>query len=137
MKRTPAKPRTQKAQSRKLAGESLPSPEQIDTQVKDILAWLKKHGTKVVRDAMARYAIPSDKAFGVKVGVMQKQAKSLGRNHELALALWKTGWYEARMMATFLDDPERVTPAQMDRWCRDFVSWGICDTACFHLFDRT
>jgi 3-methyladenine DNA glycosylase AlkD len=25
----------------------------------------------------------------------------------------------------------------MDRWCRDFDNWGICDTACFHLFDRT
>ena len=25
----------------------------------------------------------------------------------------------------------------MDRWCRDFDSWGICDTVCFHLFDRT
>ena len=25
----------------------------------------------------------------------------------------------------------------MDRWCRDFDNWGICDTVCFHLFDRT
>ena len=25
----------------------------------------------------------------------------------------------------------------MDRWCRDFDNWGICDTACFVLFDRT
>jgi 3-methyladenine DNA glycosylase AlkD len=25
----------------------------------------------------------------------------------------------------------------MDRWCRDFDSWGICDTLCFALFDRT
>jgi 3-methyladenine DNA glycosylase AlkD len=25
----------------------------------------------------------------------------------------------------------------MDRWCRDFDNWGICDTICFHLFDRT
>jgi|SRR5689334_9440142 3-methyladenine DNA glycosylase AlkD len=109
----------------------------IRDQVQEVLAWLKSNSSKKVLDGMARYAIPSDKAFGVKVGVMQKQAKSLGRNHELALALWKTGWYEARMVATFLDDPERVTPAQMDRWCRDFDSWGICDTACFHLFDRT
>src|SRR5262249_60696500 len=46
-------------------------------------------------------------------------------------------WYEARMLATFVDEPELVTPAQMDRWCRDFDSWAICDTACFHLFDRT
>jgi 3-methyladenine DNA glycosylase AlkD len=25
----------------------------------------------------------------------------------------------------------------MDRWCRDFDNWGLCDTLCFHLFDRT
>jgi 3-methyladenine DNA glycosylase AlkD len=25
----------------------------------------------------------------------------------------------------------------MDRWCRDFDNWGICDTICFVLFDRT
>ena len=26
---------------------------------------------------------------------------------------------------------------QMDRWCRDFDNWGICDTVCFCLFDKT
>jgi len=30
-----------------------------------------------------------------------------------------------------------VTRAQMDRWSRGFDNWGVCDTACFHLFDRT
>jgi 3-methyladenine DNA glycosylase AlkD len=25
----------------------------------------------------------------------------------------------------------------MDRWCRGLDNWGICDTVCFHLFDRT
>jgi hypothetical protein len=41
---------------------------------------------------MARYAIPSDKAFGVPVGKIQQLAKRLGRNHELATALWESGW---------------------------------------------
>src|SRR3989442_8696835 len=41
------------------------------------------------------------------------------------------------MLACFVDEPESVTPAQMDRWSRDFDNWAICDTACFHLFDRT
>jgi 3-methyladenine DNA glycosylase AlkD len=36
-----------------------------------------------------------------------------------------------------MDEPSRVTPAQMDRWCRDFDSWAIGDTVCFHLFDKT
>jgi 3-methyladenine DNA glycosylase AlkD len=102
-----------------------------------VVDWLKRKGTKATRDGMARYAIPSDKAFGVPVGVMRRHAKSIGQSHELAAVLWETGWYEARMIATFLDEPARVTPEQMDRWCRDFDSWAICDTACFHLFDRT
>jgi 3-methyladenine DNA glycosylase AlkD len=25
----------------------------------------------------------------------------------------------------------------MERWCRDFDNWAICDTVCFALFDRT
>ncbi len=47
---------------------------------------------------------------------MKVLGKRLGRNHELAAALWETGVYEARMVASFVDDPSQVTPAQMDRW---------------------
>ncbi|MEA2723963.1 MAG: hypothetical protein QOH59_1734 [Gemmatimonadales bacterium] len=86
---------------------------------------------------MARYAIPSDHAFGVSVANMKVLGKRLGRNHDLAAALWDTGWYEARMLTSFVDEPARVTSAQMDRWCRDFDNWAICDSLCFHLFDRT
>ena len=68
---------------------------------------------------------------------MQKLAKQIGPDHDLAEALWKPSGYEARMLAAFVDEPERVTPAQMDRWCRDFDNWGICDTVCFKLFDRS
>jgi 3-methyladenine DNA glycosylase AlkD len=113
------------------------TPRPAADEAKAVVAWLKRHGTKRTRDGMARYGLPSDRAFGVPVGTMQQLARRLGRNHELALALWQTGWYEARMLATFVDDPTRVTAAQMDRWSRDFDNWGICDTACFHLFDRT
>jgi 3-methyladenine DNA glycosylase AlkD len=68
---------------------------------------------------------------------MQRVAKRLGRDHALAAALWDTGWYEARTVAALIDEPALVTAAQMDRWCRDFDNWGICDTVCFVLFDRT
>jgi 3-methyladenine DNA glycosylase AlkD len=86
---------------------------------------------------MARYAIPSDKAFGVSMSNIQLLAKRLGRSHTLAAALWNTGWYEARLLASYVDQPARVTSRQMDHWCRDFDNWAICDTICFALFDRT
>ena len=86
---------------------------------------------------MKRYGIPSEKALGVPMAAMLKLSKQIGRNHDLAVALWKTDIYEARMLASLIDEPDRVTPAQMDRWCRDFDNWGIVDTVCFKLFDRT
>jgi len=109
----------------------------LKQEVTEIVAWLKRTGTQRNREGMARYAIPSDNAFGISVGTLRQYAKRLGRNHELAAALWDTGWYEARMLATFVENHADITPAQMDRWCRDFDSWAICDTACFGLFDRT
>jgi 3-methyladenine DNA glycosylase AlkD len=86
---------------------------------------------------MARYAIVAKKAFGVSVGDIRKLGKELGRDHSLAEPLWRTGRYEARMLVAFVAEPDKLTPAQMDRWTKDFDNWAICDTLCFHLYDRS
>lgn len=107
------------------------------TRVAETLRWLERRGTRKNREGMARYGLSSPKVFGVPVGDLRRYAKSLGRDHALALALWESGWYEARLLAAFVDEVELVTSAQMDRWARDFDNWGICDTVIMHLFDRT
>ena len=105
--------------------------------VQSVLATLKRLSKARIREEMSsRYGIVTSNAFGVRMSDMQQVAKRLGHNHALALALWETGNYEARIVAGFVAEPERVTPALMDRWCRDFDNWGICDTVCFKLFDR-
>ncbi len=109
----------------------------LKERVDEAIAWLRSHGTKAVRDGMARYNVPSDRAFGVSMKNIQLLAKQLGRDHALAAALWETGWYEARMLTAYVDEPERVTSAQMDRWSRQFDNWAICDTLAFALWDRT
>ena len=40
-------------------------------------------------------------------------------------------------MASYLSEPARMTSAQMDQWCNDFDSWAICDTVCWHAFERS
>jgi 3-methyladenine DNA glycosylase AlkD len=133
-KRVASKATTKKA---KIIAPRAKTPNNTDIDVDEVIAKLKRLGTNKTREAMTRYAIPNDNAFGVSVGMIRDLGKKLGRNHDLALALWKSGWYEARMLAAFVDDPAQVTPAQMDRWCRDFDNWAIVDTICFHLFDKT
>jgi len=106
-------------------------------QVREALAYLKRRGSRKNVEGMARYGIRTKKVFGVSMAAMRELAKKFGRSHELAEALWRTEWYEARILASFVDEPEKVTPAQMDRWCRGFDNWAVCDTVCFHLFDKT
>jgi 3-methyladenine DNA glycosylase AlkD/uncharacterized protein YdhG (YjbR/CyaY superfamily) len=109
-----------------------------DGQVQSVLATLKRLSKRRIREEMSsRYGIVTSNPLGVRMSDMQQVAKRVGRNHALALALWETGNYEARTVAAFVAEPERLTPARMDRWCRDFDNWGICDAVCFKLFDQS
>jgi len=85
---------------------------------------------------LERYGVPNEHALGVPMAELKRIAKRVGASHALAAELWATGIYEARLLAAFIEEPDKVTEAQMDRWVRDFDSWAICDTVCFSLFDR-
>jgi 3-methyladenine DNA glycosylase AlkD len=132
-------PRAKKAAAKPSAPSTVAatSTTSVPQRVRAVLAKLERQGSRGNREGMARYGIVAEKVFGVSVGTLRSLSKELGRDHELALALWDSGWYEARMLTAFVDEPDRVTPAQMDRWCRDFDNWAICDALCFHLFDKT
>jgi len=108
-----------------------------EEEVEAVLKSLKTHASAKVREEMGpRYGIIVKDALGVPMAKMQLVAKSLGKDHELAAALWKTGVYEARMVASMIEDPAKVTSKQMDRWRADFDNWAIVDTVCFKLFDQ-
>jgi 3-methyladenine DNA glycosylase AlkD len=103
----------------------------------EVLEWLEKKGTRSTVEGMARYGIVAKHAFGVTMGTLQTLAKRLGKDHALSVALWETGWYEARLLAALVGDPQLVTRRQMDAWAKGFENWADCDTVCFKLWDRT
>lgn len=86
---------------------------------------------------LARFGITAANPLGVSMAGIQQVARGIGRDHALAEALWQTDVYEARLLAAYVDEPALVTATQMNRWCRDFDNWGVCDTLCFALFDKT
>ena len=86
---------------------------------------------------MARYGINTKGTLGVTVVLIRGMAKGIGRDHMLAQELWDSGIHEARILATIVDDPARVTKRQMGQWARDFDSWDVCDHACHNLFRYT
>jgi len=86
---------------------------------------------------MARFGITGKKVLGIQVYKLRSLAKRIGRNHELALKLWETGIHEARILAVFIEEPDKVSGRQMDEWSHDFESWDDTDQACTGLFDKT
>jgi 3-methyladenine DNA glycosylase AlkD len=86
---------------------------------------------------MARFGINPEGTLGISVAVLRGLAKEMGRDHDLAERLWESGVHEARILASLVDEPARVTAEQMDRWAGDFDSWDVCDGCCSNLFDKT
>jgi len=107
------------------------------SSVNDALDKLKSKAKKENLAGMAKFGMSVDKRLGIPVPEMRKLAKELGKDHELALELWKTGIEEARIVASMIDIPVKLTEAQMEDWVKDFNSWDVCDQVCMNLFDKT
>src|SRR5256885_4802509 len=95
-----------------------------------VLRELKELADPKVRAKMAYFGVHAPKAHGISAPRLHQFAKQIGKDHRLAQQLWTTGIHEARVLATLIGEPEKVTAAQVDRWSRDFESWDVGDAAC-------
>ena len=103
----------------------------------EILNRLKKKAQPNQLNGMARYGIVVERRLGISIPELRKIAKELGKDHKLALNLWKTGIPEALILASMVDEPEKVTEKQMEYWVKDINSWDVCDQVCANLFEKT
>jgi 3-methyladenine DNA glycosylase AlkD len=88
-------------------------------------------------EGMARYGINSKNTLGVSIYVLRDLARQISKDHALAQRLWDSGIHEARILACYIDDPEKVTSGQMEKWAKGLDSWDVCDQVCTSFFDRT
>ena len=110
--------------------------EVVRMGAEDILEKLKSVSDPAAVEGMARYGIKGEQRLGVSVRAMRKIAKEAGRDHQLALDLWRTGIPEAMIVASMVDVPQEVTEEQMEEWVGDFSSWDVCDQACMNLLEK-
>jgi 3-methyladenine DNA glycosylase AlkD len=104
--------------------------------VKDVLDKLRSKARPEQLKGMAKYGITIEQRLGVSVPDMRKLAKEIGKDHKLALDLWRTGIAEARIVAGMVGDPARLTEKQMEEWVKGINSWDVCDQVCMNLFEK-
>ena len=105
--------------------------------VKDVLDKLQSKAKPEQLKGMAKYGMTVEQRLGVSVPEMRKLAKEIGRDHKLALDLWRTGIAEARIVAGMVGDPAKLTEEQMEDWVKDINSWDVCDQVCDNLFEKS
>ena len=110
----------------------------MKSQTKLVLTTLYSKANPKNVAGMARYGISSkNKVLGISMPFLQSLKKNIGKDHELALDLWQTKVYEARLLAAFLADPNLLSKSVMNTWVHDFDNWAICDGVCMHCFRNT
>ena len=104
----------------------------------EILQLLASRTDPKAVEGMRRFGIIAKKAYGGwPTPVLKRLARQIGRNHRLAQELWDAEILEARALATLIEEPDKVSDQQMERWAGDFHNWAVCDGACINLFRYT
>ena len=106
-------------------------------RLEEILKRLRDGAQPDAKATLERFGITARQSYGWSVPALRDLAKEVGQDHTLAQQLWATGVLDARILASLVDEADRVTPRQMERWARDFDSWAVCDACCLNLFVRT
>lgn len=94
--------------------------------VKETLAQLEALGNEKMRAQNTRNGA-GENQFGVRLGDIKKLAKNIKTNHELAMALWETGNIEARLLATLLVQPKKLSASEMDSLVRSVKFIQVAD----------
>ncbi|KAA3648963.1 MAG: hypothetical protein DWP95_02475 [Proteobacteria bacterium] len=64
------------------------------------------------------------KSLGIGLTVLRKLAKQVGKNHDLAMELWDSDYYDMKVLAVLIDDPKLITRAQMEAQVED-IDFGM------------
>jgi len=107
------------------------------TTLNQLLTKLQSYRNPKNIAGMAKFGINPDKTLGIPIPILRKLAVETGKDHKLAIELYKTGFHEAKILASMIDDYKLVTSNQMEDWVKDFDSWDVVDQICSNLFAKT
>ena len=90
-----------------------------------------------IRIKEKKFGINAKNSLGIYHKELKVLAKEIGQDNKLAVELYDTGIYEARILCSKIYDPECISEAQMDRWVANFENWEICDSFCMGFFAKS
>ena len=95
-------------------------------KINQILDQLKALSDKSTLTYNTKHGV-GENQFGVKLGDIRKIAKDIKSDHQLAMELWKTENFDARMLATLILKPKELTATELDALVRSVKYARVSD----------
>lgn len=83
----------------------------------EAMSALEQAGSEQTRKTYLRHGA-TEPMFGVSFAALKLMHKTIGVDHELALALWDSGNLDARNLAVKIVDPLQMSEPLLDEWAR-------------------
>ncbi|MEP5610775.1 MAG: DNA alkylation repair protein [Cyclobacteriaceae bacterium] len=103
----------------------------------EIIDDLRSMSNPAYTKKMSHFGIDSTSAFGIPHSVLKPYAKTIDRNHELAVELWDFKIHEAKHLAILLMDPKKMTASFAEKLVTETYSWDLCDGLGMKIFPKT
>ena len=84
-----------------------------------------------------KFGIVSNNSLGIYHKDLRAIAKNIGKDSQLAVQLFDSGIYEARILCSKIFNPKELTESLMEKWVSTFENWEVCDSFCMAIFAKS
>ena len=105
----------------------------IQQQVKDIKQSFRQMMDGSIAASMRSKGVDYKLNWGATLPRLREKADELGKNYDLAIALWKENVRECKILATMVMPADEVLPEVIDIWMEQTPTQEIAEQAAFNL----
>ncbi len=108
----------------------------IQQQVKDIKQSFRQMMDGSIAVSMRSKGVDYKLNWGATLPRLREKADELGKNYDLAIALWKENVRECKILATMVMPADEVLPEVIDIWMEQTPTQEIAEQAAFNLYQH-
>ena len=106
----------------------------INSQIKEIKQSFRQMMDGSIAQSMRDKGVDYHLNWGATLPRLRDKADGIGKNYDLAIALWKENVRECKILATMIMPPDIVLPEVIDIWMEQTPTQEIAEQAAFNLY---
>ena len=106
----------------------------INSQIKEIKQSFRQMMDGSIAQSMRDKGVDYHLNWGATLPRLRDKADGIGKNYDLAIALWKENVRECKILATMIMPTDVVLPEVIDIWMEQTPTQEIAEQAAFNLY---